>query len=191
MSKTKKLTAGVPVVDSSGAVTPVSISELAKQVGEQLGIQTATYLVKGTRWIRVALVKSTAAILLISNEYASTLSRGVTLSISGAYIASYARATLVSGFASLFDKIRFVSCPQGMTYLEIHSSIGETQHNRWTIKSISHGVDSATLELYQTLTPGEVPEGSTVKELTISDLMGGGKRFAFNALRGNAERRAA
>ncbi|MBD5402708.1 hypothetical protein HDR58_07920 [bacterium] len=176
-TKTKKLSAGVPIVDSNGAVTPVSIAELAREVGKELGVQQAAYNVAGTGWIRLARIDSNAAILMISNVYVNTTSRASVISISGGYTVNETDAKLISGKVNLLDKIRFVGGPKGEIYLEVHLSVASTNTNKWYITIHSQNMNtttSAQVELYQSLTTGSTPEGFTAKELTLTDLQWGG-----------------
>ncbi|MDE6276982.1 MAG: hypothetical protein K2M06_02635 [Muribaculaceae bacterium] len=174
-SNTKTLPPGIPVVGTGGVVTPTPIAELAKQIGEQLGIYRATYVVKGPGWVRIATIASKPAVLLITHSYTNTHSVGVSMAVSGAYFTEQLKAAILSGTPSIFDKLRFVSDNKGTTYLEVHSCIAATYQNTWTIAF--HTVNGTNWtynpKLYQEFTEGSIPEGFTAKEFTLSELMGG------------------
>ena len=184
-TKTKKLSAGVPIVDSNGAVTPVTIAELARQVGKELGVQKATYSVAGPGWIRLARIDSNAAILMITNVYVNTPSRASVIAVSGAYTVNYTDAKLLSGNVNLFDKIRFVGGSHGEVYLEAYSSIPTSYKNQWCIALYAQNQKGATsdqAELYQSFTIGSIPEGFTAKELTLTDLQWGGVNTGLSSV---------
>ena len=200
-TKTKKLSAGVPIVGSNGAVTPASIAELARQVGKELGVQQAAYVVEGVKWIRIARVDSNGGIIILKNMYANSLSKGVVIAFTGAYNHLNCDAKIISGTPIIFDGLRFVA-NSGVTYLEIHSS--QSLQNPWIVNLYSgtavqiNGSKSPGCELYQSLAEGEITQGYAAKELTLTDLQwgrGGGKHRSYKRLRfvvdNYAERRAA
>lgn len=177
MSKTKTMPPGYPVVDDNGAITGLTIDEIAKRVGKQLGVQDATYQVAGPGWVRIARVHSNACLFLLSSVYVNTPPRGVLISVSGAYSYGSSDAKILSGNVSLFDKVRFVGGSGGEIYFEIHSSIAADRKNIWIIKSISTSsiYETSADLLYQSFTAGSIPEGFAVKEFSLEQLRGGVK----------------
>lgn len=175
MSKTKKLTAGVPIVDSSGAVTPVSIAELAVLVGERLGVQGATYVVEQTGWIRIAKIGSSSGIINFTHAYNTTPTKAAVIAVCGAYDFNRVSAKIITGNPSVFNKLRFISKGKEC-YLEVYSVL--SSQNQWSFKTFTVDCQSTSepFELYKTLTPGYAPEtGYAIKEFTLDDLqMGGG-----------------
>lgn len=177
-SKTKKLTAGIPIVDSSGTVSPVSVTELAKQIGKELGVQNAAYMAGGTQWIRIAKIGVSSALVFLTNIYQNVAPSPIILAITQGYFGVNSSVKLISGTPNLFDKVRLIA-KDSVAFLEFHTSLEENKKNPWIIKMISASkvsVQDSTFnlpELYESLTPGEVPEGYTVKEFTVAELMGG------------------
>ena len=184
-TKTKKLSAGVPIVGSNGAVTPVSIAELAREVGKELGVQQAAYRVAGVKWIRIGRVDSNGGIVILKNFYANALSKGVVIAFTGAHNHLNCDAKILSGTPTIFDSLRFVA-NSGIVYLEIHSSL--TGDNPWAIKLYSiaetqvYGSKLLGCELYQSLTEGEITQGYAAKELTLTDLQWGGVNTGLSSV---------
>lgn len=186
-TKTKKLSAGVPIVDSSGAITPVSIAELAKQVGEVLGIQRANYEVRGPGWIRLAKIGRTSGLIFIHNGWFSSGPSSVVISFAGNVYLPNSSIKIVSGTPNVFNKMRFV-ITDNETFLEAYSHLGVGQFNPWYITMLGSATASV---LYQSTTEGIAGNGSEVKEYTLAELSGGGKTHTFNKLQKDGERRVA
>ena len=174
MSKTKKLTAGVPVVDSSGTVTPVSIAQLAKQVGTELGVQSASYQPLLDQWLRIAEINAHCGLIMITNTYYNTAPVGCLIAFSGANQASKLEAKIITGQPQVFDKVRFVH-KSNSCFFEIHCTARNIQ-DRLSIRSFATQANytSSAMTLMTVTTEGSIPEGYSTKELTLSDLKLGG-----------------
>lgn len=134
MSKTKKLTAGVPIVGSNGAVTPVSIAELAKQVGAAIGVQKRISAeMHGGKWYRIANVSSggyTSAIILLGHTWYSGAPSGLNLSFNASASGQRGPLSLIqlSGSGLTFDKVRYVqeqeTGNEGAGFIDVHIASG-------------------------------------------------------------------
>ena len=172
MSKTKQLKPGYPVVGDNGAITCMTIDEIAKRVGDKLGVQRASYsLPKEGGWLRIARVNTDSAIILFTNDYIGAIGRGVMLEYSGCYDPSQCDAIFAFGSTTLFSKVRFVG-NKAEIYLEIYvDAKSASTPISMTLISSRH---KETASLYDKYQEGAVSEGFSVKELTRADLMNRG-----------------
>lgn len=181
MSKTKTLPPGIPIADAQGKITALSVADLAKQIGQQIGVQSVAWppSSRTNGWYRIAKIDSgyISAIFMLGHGWYSVTPAGLTFSLnacaSGSDIDS-SSLVQISGNKSTFDKIRYVreniAANKGCGYIDIHVVPTGTLDFKATVYS-NGGV---TL-----MSQGEVApsvEGMTVKELTIKSMSGGGSK---------------
>ena len=188
--RTKTLPPGYPVVGDNGAITCMTIDEIAKRVGKQLGVQQRHYsIIAGGKWYRLASFGSNSfcsAILFIGHKWSSGNPSGLTVAINNSAPSEThnRRITQLSGVNGTVQKIRIVSkhvtSDVGEAYLDIF--INESKKAGLYIGSFSNG----GIELTDSLQEAPSIDGMLVSELTTTN-MGGGKTFVFKRLQNNTE----
>ena len=194
MANTKKLPAGIPVVSSTGAVTPTSVAELAKQIGAQLGVQSVRYeRTEGGssgQWYRVATCHYTfSGLLIFKHDWTSGYPAGICLSLNATPYSGGGRASLcqLSGMNGSVGKVRIGYLEKDkFSHLAIDIFMNAGKTNFPEVKVFGLGSFSFKDSL-EAVGSDDIIEPV---ELTVKN-MGGGKHFALNVLHKLYEGRAA
>ena len=174
-TKTKKLSAGVPIVGSNGAVTPVTIAELAREVGKELGVQRVKlpYLKSEGTWYRLAtFLSSCSAIFMLGHRWNSGSSSNVTVSVNATSAGSPKQRSLVqlSGSPETFSKFRYVidgqSGDTGSGHLDVFVVATKTFELCMT------AIANVDVELCSRLEPAPSVEGLKVYEIETQQMGG-------------------
>ena len=167
--KTKTLPPGYPVVGDNGAITGLTIDEIARRVGEQLGVQHASYGLPGDVWCRIARVNSEAGKIYISNSYIGPMDQGFAIEFAAVRGVTACTAKIM-GNTSLIEYVRFVG-KDSEIYLEVYCP-ARAATTPTSITLIS-SANSKTTELYSSYIKGNADTGFSIKKFTLAELRGG------------------